>query len=273
MFIAEIGINHNGDIEIAKKLIKKAKEAGVDIVKFQKRNPDLCVPEKQKQQIKETPWGKMTYLEYKYKIEFTKVEYDEIDRYCKELDIKWTASVWDIDSLKFILQYDVPFIKIASATITNIPLLKAIKEINIPIVMSTGMSTLDEIDKAITILDKKDLTLLLCNSSYPAYENELDLNALYTLKKLYPNYSIGYSGHEKGIFPSIIAKAMGAEIIERHITLDKNMWGSDQNSSLNPQELKKLIQEIKRIKIVQGKDTINIYQGEELAKKKLRFNI
>ncbi|MFW6007783.1 MAG: N-acetylneuraminate synthase family protein [archaeon] len=283
MFIAEIGINHNGNLDIAKKLIYEAKNAGVDVVKFQKRNPDVCVPEERKNDIKGTPWGTMTYLEYKKKIEFEKKEYDEIDKYCKEIGIKWTASVWDLDSLNFILQYNIPFIKIPSACITDKELLIKTKESKMPVIISTGMSTQQEVNEALKILQYTNLTVMHCNSSYPSKENELDLNVIKEWAnvstiidkdsseiEIKSNFKIGYSGHEEGIMPTIIAKSLGAEVIERHITLDKNMWGSDHKASLDINELKELINYLNKIPIWLGKDEINVYPSEEKIKQKLR---
>lgn len=270
MFIAEIGINHNGNIEIAKKLIKMAKNAGADIVKFQKRDNDSCVPLHMKNIFKQTPWGEMSYIEYRKKLEFDRMEYDIIDDYCSQMGIRWTASVWDIQSFDFIMSYNVPFIKIPSACITDIELLKRAKEMGKPIIISTGMSTLNEIKCAVKTLSNCDLTILHCNSSYPADENELDLSVIITLKKMFPHYKIGYSGHETNIYACIAAKAIGSEIIERHITLDKNMWGSDQRASLNEVELTKLISMLKQVPIWLGKDIVHIYDSELLAKKRLR---
>jgi len=270
MFIGEIGINHNGNIELAKKIIDMAKRAGVDVVKFQKRNPDLCVPKEQKNKIKDTPWGRMTYIEYKHKIEFGKDEYDEIDRYCKDNQILWTASVWDVDSLDFILQYDVPFIKIPSACITDLELLTRVKGANKPVIISTGMSTEQEIEKAVNILDNVDLTIMHCNSSYPANDNELDLRVICTLKKKFLWHKIGYSSHDLGIGACIVAKVLGAEVIEKHITLDKTMWGSDQKISLEFDELSELIQYLKRIPVWLGDNVIKVYDSEKKIRNKLR---
>lgn len=267
--IGEIGINHNGDIGLAKELILKSKQVGIDVVKFQKRNPDICVPQSQKNIIRSTPWGEMTYLDYKKKIEFEKNEYNEIDKYCSQIGIKWTASVWDIDSYNFIKQYDVPFIKIASACITNIKLLNEIAKDKIPVIISIGMSTIEEIDIAYNILKDNLLAILHCNSSYPAKENELDLNVIPELLKKYKT-QIGYSGHELGIMPSIIAYTMGANIIERHITLDKNMWGTDQKCSLEPYEFKEMIDTMKSVDIWKGSNQIQIYETEKDMRKKLR---
>lgn len=271
MFIAEIGINHNGSLDLAKQLIKMAKDAGADVVKFQKRDPDICVPENEKNKIRNTPWGEMTYLDYKKKIEFEKNEYDEIDRYCKEIGIKWTASIWDINSLDFIMQYDIPFIKLASACITNDELLDKINDYGKPVVMSIGMSTEEEMNHALIKLYNCDMTILHCNSSYPASDNELDLNVIKRLKKKFKGfYTIGYSGHELGIEACIVAKTLGAEVIERHITLDKNMWGTDQKASLEFDELKKLIDCLNKIPVWLGNDKITVYPSEERVKEKLR---
>ena len=270
MFIAEIGINHNGDIDLAKKLINMAKKAGADVVKFQKRDVDTCVPANMKNVIKHTPWGDMKYIEYKRKLEFSKNEYSVIDAYCKTVGIKWAASVWDIQSLEFITSYNVPFIKIPSACITDIELVKKTSRINKPVIISTGMSTFPEIRRCVRLLSKCDLTILHCNSSYPADEHELDLNVIGMFKKLFTGHKIGYSGHENGIYASIVAKALGAEVIERHITLDKKMWGTDQAASLDYDELSRLICVLEKIPIWLGKNHVHIYDSELLAKEKLR---
>lgn len=270
MFIAEVGINHNGDLEVAKQLIDVAVEAGADVVKFQKRDVDICVPSEVASVMKETPWGVMSYKDYKYRLEFTEREYDYINTYCAKVGIRWTASVWDVMSLNFVKKYDIPFIKVPSACITDLELLEKINEYKIPVIISTGMSSKDEIDNAIRVVSDCDCTILLCNSSYPSSDSELDLRALHYLKDKYPNCTIGYSGHEDGILPSIIAASLGAEVIERHITLDRNMWGTDQSSSLEPSELKSLINFIKKVPIWMGKEQITIYPSEEIVKKKLR---
>jgi len=271
MFIAEIGINHNGDLYEAKKLIKMCKDAGVNVVKFQKRTPDLCVPKEKKEEMKHTPWGEMTYLDYKKRIEFEREEYDEIDKYCKELKIQWTASVWDIKSLFFISQYDVPFIKIASACITDTMLLTEINKLRKPVIISIGMSTEEEMANAMEILSDCEVAILHCNSSYPANDDELDLAYIDELKVKHPTRKIGYSGHELGIGACITAKAMGAEIIERHVTLDKNMWGTDQSASLEYDELKEMINIINKVDIWVGKPRLKVYDSEKKVKEKLRM--
>lgn len=270
--IAEIGINHNGSLEIAKRLIDVAVLSGCDSVKFQKRNPDVCVPEDQKTKLRETPWGTMTYLEYKYKVEFNKDEYDEIDRYCKEKDIKWSASPWDIDSLNFLSQYDLPYIKIPSAMLTNNELLSKTISTKKKIILSTGMSTEKEIDSAVELLSKNGNTnfcLLHCNSQYPAPLEELNLSAIQTLKAKY-GCEVGYSGHEFRLGTSVAAVYLGATIIERHITLDRTMWGTDHLSSVEPQGLIKLVKGIRELELSFGDGQLNCTAGELEIAKKLR---
>lgn len=269
--IAEIGINHNGDIQIAKKLIDAAFACSWHCVKFQKKNPDLCVPESHKKVVKETPWGKMTYLEYKYMIEFGKDEYDYIDRYCKEKPIDWSISVWDMDSLHFALQYDLPFLKIPSAHLTNLELLKEASLSNLPIVLSTGMSTIEELDQAVEILEKhaSQYVILHCNSSYPARLEELNLRAIPMLEKRY-GCIVGYSGHEYGLDSTTIAVSLGAKVIERHITLDHSMWGTDQSSSVEIQGMDKLYKQINSASLVLGDGQKCIFESEEEIRKKLR---
>tara|TARA_Y100000748_G_scaffold302934_1_gene306640 strand:+ start:685 stop:1527 length:843 start_codon:yes stop_codon:yes gene_type:complete len=271
--IAEIGINHNGDLDIAKKLIDIAKVAGCDVVKFQKRNPDVCVPEHQKSVMRDTPWGKMTYLDYKYKVEFGQNEYDEIDIYCKKRDIQWSASPWDLDSLDFLNHYDIPFIKIPSALITDLDLLKATAETNKKVIISTGMSTLEDVEKAVTTIKSVksdvDFALLHCNSSYPAPIKDLNLKCIKTLKERF-NCEVGYSGHEFGLTTTIASICLGATIIERHITLDRTMWGTDQMCSVEPQGLIKLVRGIKELNSALG-DGVKVVTDTEIPiRKKLR---
>ena len=271
--IAEIGINHNGDLDIAKKLIDIAKVAGCDVVKFQKRNPDVCVPEHQKSVMRDTPWGKMTYLDYKYKVEFGQNEYDEIDIYCKKRDIQWSASPWDLDSLDFLNHYDIPFIKIPSALITDLELLKATAETNKKVIISTGMSTLEDVEKAVmtikSVKSNVDFALLHCNSSYPAPIKDLNLKCITTLKERF-NCEVGYSGHEFGLTTTIESICLGATIIERHITLDRTMWGTDQMCSVEPQGLIKLVRGIKELNSALG-DGVKVVTDTEIPiRKKLR---
>jgi N-acetylneuraminate synthase len=269
--IAEIGINHNGSMDIAKKLIDVAAFAGCNAVKFQKRNPILCVPEHQKNQPKDTPWGQMTYLEYKDRMEFSQIQYDCIDKHCKDKGISWSASPWDLDSLKFLNQYDVPFIKIPSAMLTNYKLLQASCDTGKQIILSTGMSTVQEIDQAVEILQRntKDFVILHCNSSYPAALEDLNLQCIKTLKTRY-GCKTGYSGHEFRLGTSVAAIYLGATMIERHITLDRSMWGSDHLASVEPQGLIKLVKGIRELEIALGNGKIEITDSELKPRKKLR---
>jgi N-acetylneuraminate synthase len=270
--IAEIGINHNGDLDIAKKLIRIAAAAGCNSVKFQKRNPDVCVPEHQKSVMRETPWGTMTYLDYKYKVEFGKEEYDEIDRYCKENDIEWSASPWDMDSLEFLNQYDMPYIKMPSAHLTNDELLAACRDTGKKVILSTGMSTVEEIEHAVEILKSNggcDYALLHCNSTYPAPIEELNLNCINTLRDKF-DCEVGYSGHEFRLGTSVATVLMGASIIERHITLDRTMWGSDHMASVEPQGLIKLVRGVRELEAALGDGNIGVTEGEKPVRKKLR---
>jgi N-acetylneuraminate synthase len=269
--IAEIGINHNGDLKNAKKLIDISVFAGCDSVKFQKRNPDICVPVEQKNIIRDTPWGDMTYLEYKYRIEFGNKEYDEIDRYCKEKEIDWFASAWDLDSQEFLKQYNCKYNKIASAMVTNEILLHRVAEEKKYTFISTGMSTLKEIDKAVEIFRSYgcEFELMHCNSSYPTEDFNSNLNCIKTLRERY-DCKVGYSGHEKGIQITLAAVALGVTSIERHITLDKYMYGSDQFASVNPMDLLKMCKLIKIIDSAMGDGKKILREEEKELLKKLR---
>ena len=271
--IAEIGINHNGDLVIAKKLIDIAKVAGCDVVKFQKRNPDVCVPEHQKSVMRDTPWGKMTYLDYKYKVEFEKQEYDEIDTYCKNKQIDWTASPWDLDSLNFLNKYDVPFIKIPSALLTDIELIKESTKTGKKVIISTGMSTIEEVDVAVDAIkginSNASYAILHCNSTYPAPNDELNLKCIQTLKDRY-KCEVGYSGHEFGLTTTIASICLGATIIERHITLDRTMWGTDQMCSVEPQGLIKLVRGVRELNNALGDGVKVVTETEKPIRDKLR---
>ena len=271
-FIAEIGINHNADLNNVYKLIKAAKLAGCNAVKFQKRNPEECVPKDQWFIQKDTPWGKMSYIDYKKKMEFTKNEYKKIISYCKKIQIDWFASCWDISSVKFMNSLNIPCFKIASASVTDLNLIKEIKKTRKPIIISTGMSTMKQINNAIKFLSQKNLAILHCNSSYPAKYEELNINFIKKLKKIYKNSIIGYSGHEVGLSPTIAAAVLGAKIIERHITLDKSMWGTDQQTSIEPLGFARLIKDIRTIERSLGKDKKILYESEKKVMKKLRIN-
>jgi N-acetylneuraminate synthase len=269
--IAEIGINHNGDLNIAKRLIDIAALSGCDAVKFQKRNPDVCVPEHQKNVMRDTPWGTMTYLEYKYRVEFEKEEYDEIDRYCIEKGIKWSASPWDMDSLEFLMQYDLPFIKLPSAMLTNNELVEACAKSGKKLILSTGMSTEEEIDVAVALIRKhtENFAILHCNSTYPAPIAELNLSTIATLKNKY-KCEVGYSGHEFRIGTTVAAVYLGATILERHITLDRTMWGTDHLSSVEPQGLIKLVKGVRELEEAFGDGIIQVTESEKPIRTKLR---
>ena len=276
--IAEIGINHNGDLGIAKRLIDIAAAAGCDAVKFQKRNPDVCVPEEQKNKPRSWQGEEMTYLEYKYKVEFGKEEYDEIDRYCKAQNIAWSASPWDLDSVKFLKQYNLPFVKVPSAMLTNEELLTKCIELFPKVIFSTGMSTEKEIEDAVSILriskdifnKKQPIGLLHCNSSYPAPVDELNLSAIKTLAQKYPDFEIGYSGHEMLLGTTVSSVLLGAKIIERHITLDRNMEGSDHSCSVTPHGLFKMVSGIRELEQAYGDGKIKVTETEKPIRAKLR---
>ena len=267
--IAEIGINHNGSVETAKELIKAASDAGVDAVKFQKRTPELCVPEHQKSLMRDTPWGYISYLEYRYKVEFGQNEYQEIDGYCKALGIDWLASAWDAKSLAFIEAFDPPAHKIPSALLTDHELLRAIKDTGKPAILSTGMSTMEEIHKAVEILDIDNLLICHTTSSYPCPPDELNLRMIQTLMDNF-NCPIGYSGHEVGLVTSVIAVGLGACLVERHVTLDRAMWGSDQAASVEPQGVRTLVKYIRVTEKALGDGQKKVYDSEQSTLKKLR---
>lgn len=268
--IAEIGINHNGDISFVKRMIDFAVVFGWDCVKFQKRNPKLSVPEHQKNVMRETPWGKITYLDYRYKVEFNKEQYDEIARYSFN-KIDFAASVWDIDSVDFISNYKVPYIKVPSAHLTNDDLIHHICKKKKPVLLSTGMSTIEEVDHAVEIMKNysDNFALLHTVSTYPAHENELNLKVIPELQKRY-NCVVGYSGHEFGLIPSVIAVAMGAKIIERHVTLNRTLWGTDQMASVEPQGMLKLIAQIRATEEALGDGIKRVHDSELPTRKKLR---
>ena len=245
--IAEIGINHNGNIQKAFQLIQLAKKYGFDAVKFQKREPDISTPTFQKNLMRQTPWGYISYIDYKKKIEFGHKEYKLIDNYCKRLRIYWFASAWDIESQKFLKKFKCKYNKVASAMLTNYQLCEIVAKEKKHTFISTGMSNLQEIKKTIKIFKKNNckFTLLHCVSSYPCPDEKLNLNTLLTLKKKF-KCSVGYSGHETSTSPSLIAYLLGAEVIERHITLDRSNWGTDQAASLEEQGIRNLTSLIKK---------------------------
>lgn len=272
--IAEIGINHNGDINIAKKLITNSKKAGFHSVKFQKRTIDLVYSEELLNSFRESPWGK-TQREQKEGLEFGKNEYDEINKFCKELNINWFASAWDIESLKFLDQYNLKYAKVASAMIVDKIFLKELAKRKKYTFISTGMSTLDEIQKAVKIFEKENCPyeLMHCVSTYPAVPEDINLNTINALKKIF-NCKVGYSGHENGVAISLAAVAMGITSLERHITLDRTMYGSDQAASIEMRGMSELMSSIKKILVAQGEEKVGYITKKELEiAKKLRAHI
>ena len=271
-FIAEAGINHNGDLETAKKLMLMAKQSGADSVKFQKRSPDICVPENQKSKPRDTPWGEMTYLEYKKKIEFGLEEYQEIDRYSKEIGIPWSASAWDFESLEFLEDFNLPYHKIASALNTHHDFIRAVASTNRPIVISAGMASLNEISSFVKILrdSNSDFTVLHTVSTYPAREEDLNLAFMSKLREQF-DVPVGYSGHESSITPSLVAAVLGAEIIERHITLDRSMWGTDHAASLEEDGLRRLVSMIRKVPITVGDGAREVLEEERVIASKMRY--
>lgn len=266
--IAEIGINHNGSLNTAKKLINIAHLFGCDAVKFQKRTIEKVYSKEELLMPRQSVFGE-TNGDLKRGLEFGYEEYKEIDKYCKELGIYWFASAWDEDSVDFLEKFNVCAHKIPSACITDINLLKHVKKTNKPILLSTGMSTMDEIDNAVKILGEDNIVLFHCTSTYPTQNNEINLKVIQTFKDRF-SCPIGYSGHEKGIVPSTIAAVMGACAVERHITLDRTMWGSDQAASLEPEGLRKLVRDIRNVKDFMGDGIKRVYDSELPIKKKLR---
>jgi N-acetylneuraminate synthase len=267
--VAEAGINHNGDVDLAKQLVAAAQAAGCDSVKFQKRTPDLCVPAEQKNKLRETPWGDMTYLEYRHRIELDEAQYREIDTYCRALGIVWSVSVWDLPSVDFIAPFHPSYLKIPSAALTNDALLRRARELACPIVLSTGMSTLEQIQKAVGVAGESELILLHCTSSYPAKTEDLNLRVIRTLMTEF-SCPIGYSGHEVGLQTTLAAATLGACFIERHLTLDRAMWGSDQASSVEPTGFARLTRDIRVIEKALGDGVKRVCASELPARKRLR---
>lgn len=267
--IAEIGINHNGDLEIAKQMIDAAVHAGVDAVKFQKRTPEVSTPPEQQKQMRETPWGSITYLEYRYKVEFSEKEYREIDRYCKQKGVAWFASAWDEQAVDFLEQFDPPAYKIPSASITDHALLRYARNAGKPLVISTGMSTMEQIRAAVKAVGTENLVITHCTSTYPCESKELNLRMIQTLRTEFP-CPIGYSGHEVGLVPPQVAVALGACMIERHLTLNRAMWGSDQAASVEPSGFERLVKYVRTAEASLGDGVKRVYDSELSSLKKLR---
>ncbi len=268
--IAEIGLNHNGDVELAKQLVDVAADAGAQAVKFQKRTPEISTPEHMREVRRETPWGEMSYLEYRYRVEFDREQYIEIGDHATMRGLDWFASPWDVPSVAFLEDLNVVAHKVASASVTDRELLRELAVTGKPIILSTGMSTLEQIDAAVDVLGTADLVLLHATSTYPMPPEEANLRTIETLRARYPGVPVGYSGHEPGLQISLAAATLGAAMIERHITLDRTMWGSDHAASLEPEGLRHLIRDIRIIEEALGDGIKRVFPGELAPLAKLR---
>jgi N-acetylneuraminate synthase len=268
--IAELGINHNGSVDIAKRLIDGAVLAGADAVKFQKRTPELCVPKDQWHLERDTPWGRMTYIDYRHKIELGEREYVQIDTYCRERGIQWFASCWDEPSVDFMEQFDPPCYKAASASLTDHPLLRAMKATGRPLIISTGMSTMEEIDASVAAIGLDNLCIAHSTSSYPCPVEAINLNMIGTLQRRFESTPIGYSGHEVGLSPTWAAVAMGASFVERHLTLDRAMWGTDQAASVEVGGFMRLVANIRDVSRALGDGVKRVHESELPSRAKLR---
>jgi sialic acid synthase SpsE len=267
---AEIGLNHNGSVDTALQLIDVALAAGVDAVKFQKRTPTICTPRDQWDVERETPWGRMKYIDYRHRIEFGTDEFEVIDDYCRDKGIQWFASPWDVPSVDFLNEFEVPAHKVASACLTDDELLRAMRSSGRTVILSTGMSTPAQIRHAVEVLGSNNVILCHATSTYPAANDELNLRMINTLQAEFPNVPIGYSGHERGLQTTVAAAALGACFLERHITLDRTMWGSDQAASLEPAGLSRLVRDVRVISEALGDGVKQVYEGEYAAMRKLR---
>jgi N-acetylneuraminate synthase len=267
--IAEIGINHNGDMDITRRLIDAAKAAGADAVKFQKRTPTLAVPVAQRDVLRETPWGIMSYMDYRERMEFGDSEYGQIRDYCGSLNLAWFASVWDEPSVDFMEKFSPVCYKVPSATLTDERLLARVRATGRPVILSTGMSTMEQIRRAVSTLGTERLVLMHCTSTYPAKADEINLRVIDSLSAEF-DCPIGYSGHEVGLQISLASVALGAVSIERHITLDRSMWGTDQASSVEPQGFSKLVRDVRIIERALGDGVKRVYESELPIMKRLR---
>jgi len=269
MLVAEVGINHNGDINLAKKLIDVASFSGCDFVKFQKRTVDLVYSQEELDKYRESPWG-TTNREQKYGLELGRGAYDEIDRYCRGKGIGWFASPWDIKSVEFLERYEPPFYKVASASLTDLELLRCIGETKSKVILSTGMSTKVELDRALDIIGDKVEYILACTSTYPTLDEEMNLRFINTLQSQYPEYKIGFSNHSPGVQYTIIAAALGAKMLEFHITLNRAMYGSDQAASIEPEGVLKISKHVRNLEKAMGNGKWTVFESEEKIKQKLR---
>ncbi len=267
--VAEIGINHNGSLDLARQLIDAAHAAGCDAVKFQKRTPELATPPEMRDRLRDTPWGPMTYLEYRYRVEFEDAEYQAIDSHCRSLGIAWFASCWDEPSVDFIERFDPPCYKVQSAAVTDHALLDRLKQTGRPIVLSTGMSDMGQIRAAVDRLRPRPLVLTHSTSTYPCPSEEVNLRMIDTLRREF-DLPIGYSGHEVGLPTTVAAVALGACYVERHMTLDRAMWGTDQAASVEPRGFARLVHYIRTVEAAMGDGVKRVYDSERPVMARLR---
>ena len=268
--IAEIGLNHNGDVDLAMQLIDVAADAGAQAVKFQKRTPEISTPDHMKDILRDTPWGRMTYLEYRYRVEMSREQYVEIGDYATLRGLDWFASPWDVPSVEFLEDLNVVAHKVASASVTDLALISRLAATGKPVILSTGMSTLAQVDAAVDVLGTGNLIVLHATSTYPLPAHEANVRMVPTLSALYPGVPIGYSGHEDGLQISLAAVALGAVVVERHITLDRGMWGSDQSASLEPGPFAELVRDIRILELALGDGIKQVFPGELAPRAKLR---
>jgi len=267
--VAEIGINHNGSLDIARQLIDAAAHAKCDAVKFQKRTPELCVPPHQRDQMRDTPWGRMSYLDYRRRVEFDIVEYTQLIEHCRSCNIDWFVSCWDESAVDFIEWFDPVGYKIPSAALTDVGLLERFKKTGRPLILSTGMSTMCQIEAAVAMLDTRNLLITHATSTYPCPLNELNLRMIETIRSRF-DCPVGYSGHEVGLATTLAAVCLGASLVERHITLDRAMWGTDQAASVEPRGLERLVQYIRDVELASGDGVKTVYDSELAVMQNLR---
>jgi N-acetylneuraminate synthase len=268
--IAEIGINHNGDLGVALELVDGAAQAGADAVKFQKRTPELCVPREQWHVMRDTPWGRMRYIDYRHRVELTREAYEAIDARCRQRGLLWFASCWDEGSLEFMQAFDPPCYKVASACLTDHDLLRATRAQEKPVILSTGMSTMEQVESAVQVLGTRDLLLAHSESTYPCPVEQLNLRVIRAYQRRWPGVPVGYSGHETGLATTWAAVALGATHVERHVTLDRAMWGTDQAASVELGGLDRLVANIRDIERALGDGVKRVSESERKAMAKLR---
>jgi N-acetylneuraminate synthase len=267
--VAEIGINHNGSLDIARRLIDAAANAKCDAVKFQKRTPELCVPPHQRDQVRQTPWGTMSYLNYRRRMEFDVADYMRLVEHCRSRSIDWFASCWDESAVDFIEWFEPIGYKIPSAALTDVGLLRRFRQTGRPLILSTGMSTMHQIEAAVGLLGTGDLLITHATSTYPCPFGELNLRMIETIRSRF-DCPVGYSGHEVGLPTTLAAVCLGASLVERHITLDRAMWGTDQAASVEPRGLERLVQYIRDIEAAMGDGVKTVYESERAVMQKLR---